>query len=144
MLSKGTFRRVTLALSAAVALVITSAALAGGTATTITISHQTRGCHMWQVANGNPHPSLSMSVKAGTVLRFVNNDVMPHKLMQTAGPKLRLSHANMNHVSASTSVKLAQRGVYRFTTKPGEDYKSMSMMKTTGEDYVLHLTVRVK
>jgi plastocyanin len=99
---------------------------------------------MWQVGSGNPHPSLSTSVKAGTVLRFVNNDVMPHKLVQTAGPKLRLVHANMNHMSASTSVRLAQRGVYRFTTKAGEDYPSMSMMKTTGEDYVLHLTVHVK
>src|SRR6266545_4669068 len=117
MPTKRTLRRATLGLAALVALVITSTAPAGGTAT-ITISHQTRGCHMWQVGNGNPHPSLSTSVKAGTVLRFVNNDVMPHKLMQT--------------------------GVYRFTTKAGEDYPSMSMMKTTGEDYVLHLTVRVK
>jgi len=96
------------------------------------------------VGNGNPHPSLSVTVKSGTVLRFVNNDVMPHKLMQTAGPKLRLAHANMNHMSASTSVKLAQKGVYRFTTKAGEDYPAMSSMKTIGEDYVLHVTVRVK
>src|SRR6266508_2458581 len=101
MPTKRTLRRATLGLAALVALVITSTAPAGGTAT-ITISHQTRGCHMWQVGNGNPHPSLS------------------------------------------TSVKLMQRGVYRFTTKAGEDYPSMSMMKTTGEDYVLHLTVRVK
>jgi hypothetical protein len=41
-------------------------------------------------------------------------------------------------------VKLLQKGLYRFTTKAGEDYPSMSMMKTVGEDYVLHLTVRVK
>src|SRR6266508_6613016 len=143
MPTKRTLRRATVGLAALVALVITSTAPAGGTAT-ITISHQTRGCHMWQVGNGNPHPSLSTSVKAGTVLRFVNNDVMPHKLMQTAGPKLRLSRANMNHMTASTSVRLMQRGVYRFTTKAGEDYPSMSMMKTTGEDYVMHLTVRVK
>jgi plastocyanin len=143
MLTKKMLCRATLGLAALVALVLTAAASAGGT-TTITISHQTRGCHMWQVGNGNPHPSLSVTVKSGTVLRFVNNDVMPHKLMQTAGPKLRLAHANMNHMSASTSVKLAQKGVYRFTTKAGEDYPAMSSMKTIGEDYVLHVTVRVK
>ncbi len=143
MLTKRTLRRATVGLAALVALVITSTAPARGTAT-ITISHQTRGCHMWQVGNGNPHASLSTSIKAGTVLRFVNNDVMPHKLMQTAGPKLQLAHANMNHMSASTSVKLVRKGTYRFTTKAGEDYPSMSMMKTTGEDYVLHLTVHVK
>lgn len=50
----------------------------------------------------------------------------------------------MNHTSASTSVKLMRKGLYRFTTKAGEDYASMSMMKTVGEDYVLHLRVRVK
>jgi plastocyanin len=130
-------------IAATIALVATAPAAAGTTAT-ITISHQTRGCHMWQLGNGKPTPTLSVTLKAGTVLRFVNNDVMPHKLVQQAGPKLRLTHANMNHMSATTSMNLAHKGVYRFTTKPGEDYKSMSMMKTIGEDYVLHLTVRVK
>ena len=111
---------------------------------TITISHQMRGCHTWSFNSGPTRPSLSLTVNAGTVVSFVNNDVMPHKLVQTAGPKLRLGRANMNHIGASMSVKFVQRGVYRFTTKPGEDYKSMAAMKTTGEDYVLHLTVRVK
>lgn len=59
-------------------------------------------------------------------------------------PKLHPVGANMNHTSASTSVKLMRKGLYRFTTKAGEDYASMSMMKTVGEDYVLHLRVRVK
>src|SRR6266496_1575327 len=103
-----------------------------------------RGCHVWHFANGQPRPSFSVTLEAGAVLKVVNNDVMPHKLIQTAGPKLQLAHANMNHMSASTSVKLVRKGTYRFTTKAGEDYPSMSMMKTTGEDYVLHLTVHVK
>jgi plastocyanin len=133
----------TLLVTALIGLVVTSGASAAGTAT-ITISHQMRGCHAWQLANGKPSPTLSVTLKAGTVLRFVDNDVMPHKLVQQAGPKLRLSHANMNHMSASTSVKLVSKGVYRFTTKAGEDYPSMSHMKTIGEDYVLHLTVHVK
>lgn len=125
------------------ALALATAASAAGTAT-ITISHQMRGCHMWQLGNGSPKANLSVTLKAGTVLRFVNNDIMPHKLIQQAGPKLRLQSAGMNRMSAATSVKLESKGVYRFTTKPGEDYKAFSSMKTTGEDYVLHLTVRVK
>jgi hypothetical protein len=41
-------------------------------------------------------------------------------------------------------VTLTQKGVYRFTTKPGEDYSWARSMKTVGEDNVLRLTVRVK
>jgi plastocyanin len=143
MLTQKTLRRATLGLAALIGLVITSTAPAGG-ATTITISHQMRGCHMWQVGNGKPLASLSVTLKAGSVLRVVNNDVMPHKLLQTRGPKLRLTHANMNHMSASASVKFPNKGVYKFVTKAGEDYPSMASMHTTGEDYVLHMTVHVK
>jgi plastocyanin len=143
MSRKTTFGGAAFAFAAFAALVIASVAPAAGTAT-ITISHQMRGCHMWQLGNANPKPSLSVTLKAGTVLRFMNNDVMPHRLIQQAGPKLRLTHQGMNRMSATTSVKLSRKGVYRFTTKAGEDYPSMSSMKTIGEDYVLHLTVHVK
>lgn len=131
-------------LLAAAAAIAVPAASAGGPPT-ITISHQTKGCHRWQLNDGNPKVNLSIAVKAGTTLRFVNNDVMPHRLIQKAGPKLTLTRADMNRMSASTSVKLARAGTYRFTTKAGEDYPWMkSMAKTIGEDNVLHLTVRVK
>lgn len=143
MLSTRTIQRAVIALVAGAALVVATAAPAATTAR-VTISHQTRGCHAWSINNGPIRPSLVVNLKAGATLKVVNNDVMPHKLIQTAGPKLRLIRAGMNHMSASTSVKFAQRGVYRFTTRAGEDYKSMAMMKTTGEDYVLRLTVRVK
>jgi plastocyanin len=130
-------------LMTAVALVAAAPA-AAGSAVTITISHQMHGCHMWQLGSATPKPTLFITVKAGTPLRFVDNDVMPHKLVQRAGPKLSFSRPNMNRMGASTTVKLRQRGVYRFTTKPGEDYAWAKSMKTTGDDYVLHLTVRVK
>jgi plastocyanin len=133
----------TLLLTLALALVASSSASAAGTAT-ITISHQMRGCHMWQLANGTPKPSLSVTLRAGTTLRFVNNDVMPHKLVQLAGPRLALRHASMNHMAAGMTVKLGHKGLYRFTTKPGEDYKQFASMRTTGEDYVLRLVVHVK
>jgi plastocyanin len=118
---------------------------AAGRAATVTISHQLKGCHMWQLNNGNPRASLSMALKAGTTVRFVNDDIMPHRLIQQAGPKLALKRADMNRMSASMSVTFAHPGTYRFTTKAGKDYPWMkSMAKTMGEDNVLHLTVHVK
>ena len=103
-----------------------------------------RGCHSWSFNSGPFKPSLSLSVKAGTVLKITNNDVMPHKLVQTTGLKLRLVHPNMSKMASSTTVTLTQKGVYRFTTKAGEDYAWARSMKTAGEDNVLHLTVHVK
>jgi hypothetical protein len=50
----------------------------------------------------------------------------------------------MNRLSAVATVKFGHAGTYRFTTKPGEDYKLFAGHKTIGEDYVLHLTVHVK
>jgi hypothetical protein len=48
----------------------------------------------------------------------------------------------MRHMSASVRVTFPKAGVYRFSTKPGEDYPGMAM-KTIGEDNVLRLAVRV-
>jgi plastocyanin len=143
MQRKHTIRGAALAFAALAALAVTSAAPAQSTAT-ITIRHQMRGCHSWSFNSGPFKASQSVRVKAGTVLRFTNNDVMPHKLVQTAGPSVRVAHPNMSKMASSSSVTLTQKGVYRFTTKPGEDYAWAGSMKTIGEDNVLHLTVRVK
>jgi plastocyanin len=133
----------TIPLLAVVALVAVSSAAAGSSAT-ITISHEMKGCHMWQLGNGKLAPSLDITLKAGTTLRFVNNDIMPHRLIQSSGPKLALLHPYMNRLAAVSTVKLGRTGTYRFTTKPGEDYKIFAGHETIGEDYVLHLKVRVK
>jgi plastocyanin len=135
--------RSSLVFVAAAAAIAVPSASAGGAAT-ITISHEMKGCHMWQLGSGKPAPTLGITLKAGTTLRFVNNDIMPHTLIQSAGPKLTLVRPYMNHLSAVSTVKLTRKGTYRFTTKPGEDYKLFAGHKTIGEDYVLHLTVHVK
>ncbi len=128
---------------AAAAVAVPAASAAG--AQRITISHETKGCHMWQLNNGNPKVKLSVTLRHGATLRFVNNDIMPHRLIQQSGPKLTVAHAGMNRMSASTAVTFAHAGTYRFTTKAGEDYPWMkSMAKTIGPDNVLHLTVRVQ
>jgi plastocyanin len=143
MQRKQTIRGAALALVVLAAFAVTSAAPASATGT-VAIRHQMRGCHSWSFNSGPFKPSLSISVSAGTVLRFTNNDVMPHKLVQTAGPTLPLVHPNMNKMASSATVKLTRKGVYRFTTKPGEDYAWARSMKTAGVDNVLHLTVHVK
>jgi len=142
MQGKQTVRGAALALAALAALAVTSAAPAGSTAT-IAIRHQMRGCHSWSFNSGPFKASLGVTVRAGTVLKFTNNDVMPHKVIQAAGPKVRFTHPNLSKVASSATVKLTQKGVYRFTTKPGEDYSWAGSMKTIGEDHVLLLTVRV-
>jgi plastocyanin len=138
-----------MSIKGSVVLLVAAAGLAAptasaGAAATITISHQMKGCHMWQLNDGNPKVNLSIAIKRGTTLRVVNNDVMPHRLIQQTGPKLTLVRANMNRMSASTSVKFARAGTYRFTTKAGEDYPWMKSMQTIGAGNVLHLTVRVR
>jgi plastocyanin len=131
-------------LLAVAAGLVAVAPAAGGSTTTVTISHEMRGCHMWQVGGGKLAPSIKVTLAKGATLRFVNNDIMPHRLMQLAGPKLALVHPNMNRLSAVSTAKLTRAGTYRFTTKPGEDYKMFAGHKTIGEDYVLRLTVSVK
>ena len=143
MQRKQTTRGAALLFAALAALAVTSAAPAGSGAT-IAIRHQMRGCHSWSFNSGPFKPSLSVSIKAGTVLKITNNDVMPHKLTQTSGLKLRIAHSIMSKMASSATVTLAQKGVYRFTTKPGEDYAWAGSMKTVGEDNVLHLTLHVK
>ena len=110
---------------------------------TVTIRHQMHGCHAWSYANGPYKASSSIRVARGTDLVFVDNDMMPHKLVQVAGPNAQLTKPKMNHMSARAFVSLTKKGVYRFTTKAGEDYPSMKGMKTIGEDNVLRLTIKV-
>ena len=81
------------------------------------------GCHAWSINSGPFKPALAVTVRQGAVLKITNNDVMPHKLVQTSGPQVRLIHPNMSTMASVTTLRLTHKGVYRFTTKPGEDYQ---------------------
>jgi plastocyanin len=93
--------------------------------------------------NGSAYKAaLTVSLARGGTIRFIDNDVMPHKLFQKSGPAARfIGKAAMSHMSAAVTVKFPKAGTYRFGTKAGEDYRAG--MKTTGEDNVLRLTVKV-
>jgi plastocyanin len=132
---------VVLGLTASVAMTGTNNRSA--TKASVTIRHQTRGCHSWSINGGAGRASLTTTLARGGTIRFVNDDVMSHKLIKTSGPSVRyVGSPSMRHMSASVSVKFAKAGTYRFTTKAGEDYPGIHV-KTIGEDNVLHLVVKV-
>jgi plastocyanin len=132
---------VVLGLTASVAMTGTNNRSA--TKASVTIRHQTRGCHSWSINGGAGRASLTTTLARGGTIRFVNDDVMSHKLIKTSGPSVRyVGSPSMRHMSASVSVKFAKAGTYRFTTKAGEDYPGIHV-KTIGEDHVLHLVVKV-
>ncbi len=110
----------------------------------VTIRHQTRGCHSWSTNGGAFKASISTKLARGGSITFTNNDVMSHTLIKKSGPAVKfVGKASMNHMSASVTVRFSKAGVYKFKTKAGEDYPNMKMMKTIGEDNVLRLTVKV-
>jgi plastocyanin len=130
-----------------VAAAVAVAAPAGAKAPIpITIRHVTHGCHTWAIANGGYYPSQTIRVHAGTSFTITNSDVMPHTLVQLAGPKVTLAGhmvgMRMGHMGATTTLTLTKPGTYRFKTNAGEDYPGVTV-KTTGEDNVLRLMVVV-
>jgi hypothetical protein len=125
----------------ALALAFAGSALATRNNATITIRHQAHGCHSWSLNGKTWAPSQSTTLVRGGVLTVVDNDVMPHKLIQLRGPKASITGAAMKHISATAHVGFTVKGTYVFTTKAGEDY--MTGVKTIGEDNVLTLVVKV-
>lgn len=108
----------------------------------ITIRHQTVGCHAWAIGSGPFAASHTLRVDMGTMLTFKNNDVMPHTLVQLGGPAVKLRQARMAKMAARTTIFLGMPGRYVFGTKAGEDY--YAGVKTKGADNVLKLVVIVK
>ena len=141
---KKRIRRLVAALAACSAALIVSSASAHGTAATLTIRHQIHGCHSWSFDGGAYKASQVVRLSRGATLTVRNNDVMPHKLVLTSGPSVRIATPQMNRMGAVSRVRFAKAGVYHFKTKPGEDYSWASHMQTKGEDNVLRLTVTVR
>jgi hypothetical protein len=110
----------------------------------VLITHVTRGCHDWSVNGGPAAPSQTVALGRGGSLTITNDDVMPHTLIQTHGPVAAEAGApKMAHMGAQAKISFARSGVYRFTSKAGEDYPSASGMKTVGADHTLQLKVIV-
>lgn len=138
-------RTTLLALAMLVAALATTAVASAATpGASVLIRHQVRGCHAWAVNGGAFAARHSLTLRAGASVTFTDNDVMPHQLIELSGPRVAMhkTAGMMGHMGATTAVTLSKPGIYRFGTKPGEDY--MSGYKTTGPDNVLRLTITVK
>jgi plastocyanin len=115
----------------------------GAKAASLIVEHATAGCHNWSL-NGSPMSAHQVArLQHGNGITVTNNDVMPHELVQTAGPTVQMAGMQMSMMGAQSTVVFPTAGVYKFTTKAGEDYPSASGIVTTGEDNVLTLTVYV-
>jgi hypothetical protein len=126
------------------ASVLVGAAFAAPRTATLTIRHQTKGCHTWAFTEGAWKASQQVTLAKGAKLTVVDNDIMPHMLVQQSGPLATLSTPAMRHMGARATVVFSKTGTYVFKTKAGEDYPSMSHIKTIGEDNVLRLVVTVR
>ena len=131
-----------LSLLTLVALTLAGSAIAAGPrSATLTIRHQMKGCHSWSADGKTWAASQKLTLTRGSTLAVVNDDVMPHRLIQVRGPSARLAHVAMTRIGATAFTGFAARGTYVFITKAGEDYSSGMM--TMGEDNSLRLVVRV-
>lgn len=138
------------------ALSLTASAAPNGAA--LTIKHQVRGCHAWSLNGGATKVVQVIHLTRGGSLVVRNNDVMPQQLVKTSGPRMivkvispgMMSKGMMKHPSApgmmgrmgaTLKVTFPATGVYRLTTKAGEDYFEVG--PTIGEDNVLRAIVTV-
>lgn len=130
-------------LACAAAALASAPSAAAHMAPPITITHQMRGCHLWQIGNSRPKVHLRLTLDPGSMLRIRNDDLMPQTLRQDRGPKLRLVHPLMNLRSPTTAVLFERRGTYEFHTVAGKGYKLLGP-RDARHDNVLRLTVLVK
>jgi hypothetical protein len=133
-----------LMLAALVALAVAGSALAAPRSGTLTIRHQLRGCHSWSFNGSSWKASQTITLAPGATLKVVDNDVMPHKLVQLSGPRAALTHAAMSRMGASATARFLTRGTYVFKTHAGDDYPMAMKMETIGEDNLLRLVVTVR
>src|SRR6266498_2271308 len=96
------------ALAVLLGAVVAGSALANTPKANLAIRHQMRGCHTWSFNGGAYKASLKITLARGTTLNVIDNDVMPHKLVQLAGPRARLFPPAMNHMSAQAKVMFAK------------------------------------
>jgi plastocyanin len=135
---------------------VASTPAAGAATQALVIHHQLRGCHAWSLNEGPDRVNQTVSIRAGGSITVTNDDLMPHKLVETSGRPVVYTRITMGapmgakkifppamlaRIGATSKITFSKVGVYRFTTNAGDDL--MSPVATIGPDNVLHLTVRV-
>ncbi len=133
--------RLTVLLAVVAAAAATALPAAANSSYLITIRFQVQHHHVWAVQGGAYQASMHLVVAPGSVLRFVDEDMTSHRLVQLSGPRLPLSSATMATTGSSLQIVLRAPGTYTFETKPGKDFMQM---QTVGRDNVLRLHVVVR
>jgi hypothetical protein len=151
-------RTLTLTVLGAAFAAFTLSASAAPTTASLKIRHEVRGCHSWSLNGGAFKTFQTIHLAKGGSILVTNNDVMYHQLVKTSGPaiafklvktgmpmagtvKLPFAAGMMGRPGASVKMTFRSAGVYKLTTKFGEDY--MPMGETIGEDNVLRAIVTV-
>jgi len=109
-----------LAVAAAGATVAASAAAAPARSASLTIRHQTKGCHTWSLNRGPYKVVQVVRLARGGTMTVTNNDVEVQELVQTAGPPARMITPVMSRIGATARVVFPRRGVYRFRNEEGK------------------------
>lgn len=124
---------------------------------TLLIRHQYAHCHAWSLNGGPFRAHQSVTLNRGATLTVIDDDVMPHRLVELAGAGVIMRNGTtmpmmggfvsrtpgmMSHMGAWTTVAFSTTGVYRFRTRAGEDY--LPGIETGGADNVLTLTITVR
>jgi plastocyanin len=159
----------------ALAALAAAAAAASGTvqpAPTLTIRHQTVGCHSWSLNGGSYRVGQTVRLREGQSLRVVNRDSHTHRLVQlsggslayTAEPQLPLrgpasaamplppdpdapaaaaaSDGTLGSKGASVLVTFHEAGTYVLTTAAGDAFAGAEIA-SNGPDNTLILRVLV-
>lgn len=78
---------ITAAVACAAAFAGTGALAASAKTSVLTIRHQVRGCHTWSFDGKTWAAAQRVTLARGSTLKVVDNDVMPHRLLQVAGSR---------------------------------------------------------
>ena len=113
----------------------------------ITIRHQPVGCHAWSLDDGQFRTRLSVTLRHGDAIEFVNDDAMSHRLVELSGPTLALPptlvQSTFRHRGGGTAaVTFTRPGTYRL--RMIDDETDSKPLPTTGVDNNLRLTVLVR
>ena len=131
------FKRISLLLALARPAALSAATAVSGSPgnASLVIRHQTRGCHSWSVERRPVQGKPDVTLRHGGPLTVTDNDVMPHTLVLTSGPALRIAHPKLGHPGASLTITLTKP---RRLSLHDEGRRGLhGRLKTIGEDNVL-------
>src|SRR4051812_6169849 len=87
---------------AALAFALPAAAATHGV--TLTIRHQVHGCHTWSFDGASWRAAQTVQLRGGTAFPVVDNDIIPHPLVQLPAPRAPTPPPAMRHRGAPARI----------------------------------------